>query len=122
MLRGINILLHMNKTPAVGHRQKQGLVNVSIFPPPQFNTEKKGVPRKGALSDILKSKQQFTEMSSSSIQSSSHLSIYSTTIKGEFITAHNLTKQAPSNGQHLVKSLKRAAEEWDSKLCRAPGS
>lgn len=87
MLRGINILLHMNKTPAVGCRQKQGLINVSMFPPPRFNTEKEGVPRKGALSDILKSTEQFTE-----IQNSSHLCIYSSTIKGEFITSHKLTK------------------------------
>lgn len=40
MLKEINILLHMNKTPARGRRQKQGLINVNIFPPPQFNTEK----------------------------------------------------------------------------------
>lgn len=93
MLIGINILLHVNNTPAIGRRQKQGLINVSIFPPPQFNTEKEGVPTKGALSDILKSTQQFTEMrGSSSIQNSSYLSIYSSTIKGEFITSHNLTK------------------------------
>lgn len=66
MLRGINIHIHMNKTPEIGRRQKQGLINVSVFSPPQFNTEKEGVPSKGALSDILKSMQQFTEMRGSS--------------------------------------------------------